>query len=210
LSEEELRRYGLSLAEVANTVRRASLNITSGELTTEAGSVVLHTVAKRARGEDFAGIPVFTALDGTIVTLGDVAEIHDEFVEGEVMARVDGVPAVFVRVGLIEGQSIVQIADEVRHWLADYRAPRDVDVDVWNDMAQPHLNRFASLARTGVAGVILVFILLILVFDLRAAVWITVGIPLSKSPTKSVIGWPTTGLRVMWTLTSGMTWRNPI
>ncbi len=179
LSEEELRRYGLSLAEVANTVRRASLNITSGELTTEAGSVVLHTVAKRARGEDFAGIPVFTALDGTIVTLGDVAEIHDEFVEGEVMARVDGVPAVFVRVGLIEGQSIVQIADEVRHWLAAYQAPRDVDVSVWNDMAQPHLDRFASLARTGVAGVILVFILLILVFDLRAAVWITVGIPLS-------------------------------
>lgn len=179
LSEEELRRYGLSLAEVANTVRRASLNITSGELTTEAGSVVLHTVAKRTRGEDFAGIPVFTALDGTIVTLGNVAAIHDEFVEGEVMARVDGVPAVFIRVGLIEGQSIVQIADEVRHWLADYQAPRDVDVNVWNDMAQPHLDRFAGLARTGVAGVILVFILLILVFDLRAAVWITVGIPLS-------------------------------
>ncbi len=179
LSEEALRRHGLSLAEVANTVRRASLNITSGELTTEGGGVVLHTVTKRTRGEDFAGIPVLTALDGTIVTLGDVAEIHDEFVEGEVMARVDGVPAVFIRVGLIEGQSIVQIADEVRHWLADYRAPRDVDVNVWNDMAQPHLDRFASLVRTGAAGVILVFILLILVFDLRAAVWITVGIPLS-------------------------------
>ncbi len=35
LSEEALRRHGLSLAEVANTVRRASLNITSGELTTD-------------------------------------------------------------------------------------------------------------------------------------------------------------------------------
>ena len=179
LNEDELRRHGLSLTEVANTMRRASLNLTSGELRTEAGGVVLHTVAKRTRGEDFADIPVVTDRDGTIVTLGDVAAIRDAFVDGEVVARVDGVPAVFVRVGLVEGRSMVAIADEVRGWLAGYRAPRDADVHVWNDMTQPHLDRFAGLTRTMAAGVILVFLLLALVFDLRAAVWITVGIPLA-------------------------------
>ena len=179
LNEEELRRHGLSLNQVANTVQRASLNLTSGELRTEAGGVVLHTVAKRTRGEDFADIPVLTDPDGTIVTLGDVATIRDAFADGEVVARVDGVPAVFVRVGLTEGQSIVQVADQVRGWLAGYRAPRDVDIHVWNDRAQPHLDRFSSLTRTMVAGVILVFLLLVLVFDLRAAVWITAGIPLA-------------------------------
>ena len=179
LNEEELRRHGLSLTEVANTVRRASLNLTSGELRTEAGRVVVHTVAKGTRGEDFTGIPVVTGLDGTNVTLDDVATIRDAFADEEVFARVDGVPAVFVRVGLVEGQSMVEIADEVRDWLNGYRAPRDVDVRVWNDMARPHLDRFASLARTMAMGVLLVFLLLALVFDLRAAVWITVGIPLA-------------------------------
>ena len=179
LSEEELRRHGLSLMEVANTVRGASLNLTSGELRTEAGRVVLHTVAKGTRGEDFADIPVVAGLDGTNVTLADVAEIRDGFVDGEVFARVDGVPAVFVRVGFTEGQSVVALANEVHAWLAGYRAPRDADVHIWNDMAQPHLDRFSSLARTMAAGVILVFLLLMLVFDLRAAVWITAGIPLA-------------------------------
>ena len=179
LNEEELRRHGLSLTEVANTVRRASLNLTSGELRTEAGRVVVHTVAKGTRGEDFTGIPVVTGLDGTNVTLDDVATIRDAFADEEVFARVDGVPAVFVRVALDEGQSMVEIADEVRGWLAGYRAPRDVDVHIWNDMARPHLDRFASLARTMAMGVLLVFLLLALVFDLRAAVWITVGIPLA-------------------------------
>ena len=179
LNEEELRRHGLSLTEVANTVRGASLNLTSGELRTEAGRVVVHTVAKGTRGEDFTGIPVVTGLDGTNVTLDDVATIRDAFADEEVFARVDGVPAVFVRVALDEGQSMVEIADEVRGWLAGYRAPRDVDVHIWNDMARPHLDRFASLARTMAMGVLLVFLLLALVFDLRAAVWITVGIPLA-------------------------------
>ena len=179
LDEEALRRYGLTLWGVADTVRSVSLNLTAGELRTEAGGVVLHTVSKGTRGEDFADIPLITGLDGTIVTLGEVAEIHDGFVDGEVIARVDGVPAVFARVGLTEGQSVVSIADEVRNWLAGYQAPRDVHISIWNDMAQPHLDRFASLVRTSVTGVILVFLLLVLVFDLRAAMWITVGIPLS-------------------------------
>ena len=179
LNAEDLRQHDLSLTDVANTVRRASLNLTSGELRTEAGGVVLHTVAKRTHGEDFAAIPVVTDPDGTIVTLGNVAEIHDAFADGEVVARVDGVPAVFVRVGLVEGRSMVAIADEVRDWLAGYRAPRDVDVHIWNDLARPHTDRFAGLARTMAMGVLLVFLLLALVFDLRAAVWITVGIPLA-------------------------------
>ena len=179
LSEEELRRHGLSLADVADTVRQVSLNLTFGELRTEAGGVVLHTIAKRTRGEEFAGIPLITRLDGTLVTLGDVATIRDGFVDDEVVARVDGVPAVFVRVALAEGESIVRIAEEVRRWLAGYRAPRDVEVRVWNDLAQPRQDRFANLTRTMVTGVILVFLLLVLVFDLRAAVWITVGIPLA-------------------------------
>lgn len=179
LSEEELRRHGLSLAEVAATVQRFSVNLTFGELRTEAGGVVLHTIAKREFGAEFADIPLITQLDGTLVTLGDVATIRDAFADGRVVARVDGVPAVFVRVALTEGDSIVRIAEEVRRWLAGYRAPRDVEVRVWNDLAQPRQDRFANLTRTMVMGVILVFLLLVLVFDLREAVWITVGIPLA-------------------------------
>ena len=179
LDEEELRRHRLSLAEVANSVRRVSVNLTFGELRTESGGVVLHTVAKRTRGEEFADIPLITQLDGTKVTLGDVAEIRDAFVDEEVIAKVDGVPAVMVRIALAEDQSVIEIADEVQGWLADYQAPRDVQVRIWNDKAKPQLDRFASLARTGTTGVVLVFLLLVLVFDLRAAVWITVGIPLS-------------------------------
>ena len=179
LSEEELRRHGLSLGGVANTVRSVSLNLTSGELRTEAGGVVLHTVAKRTQGEEFAGIPLLTHLDGTIVTLGDVATIRDEFVDGEVRAKVDGVPSVFVRVAHTEGRSVIGMADEVRDWLAGYEAPRDVDVAVWSDRARPLLGQLASLSRVGILGVIFVFLLLVLVFDLRAALWITVGIPIS-------------------------------
>ncbi|MYH29742.1 MAG: efflux RND transporter permease subunit, partial [Acidobacteria bacterium] len=60
LSEEELRRNDLSTTQVSAAVQRASLNLTFGELRTESGGVVLHTVAKRSIGEEFEDIPLIT------------------------------------------------------------------------------------------------------------------------------------------------------
>jgi len=179
LSEEELRRNDLSIAQVSAAVQRASLNLTFGELRTESGGVVLHTVAKRSIGEEFEDIPLITRLDGSIVMLGNVAEIRDGFVDDDIVSEVNGTPAVFVRVDATEQQSIIDIADEIRSWLSRYEPPQDVAISVWDDRAQPAVDRLSAVARNGLAGAILVFVLLLLVFDLRAATWITVGIPFS-------------------------------
>ena len=179
LSEEELRRNDLSINQVANAIQRASLNLTFGELRTEAGGVVLHTVSKRRAGEEFRNIPLITRLDGTIVTVGDVAEIRDGFVDEEIVSEFNGRPAVFVRVSAAEGQSVVDIADEIKHWLATWETPQDVTVSVWNDRAEPVFDRFSKILRNALIGTVLVFITLVLVFDLRIAFWVTLGIPLS-------------------------------
>ncbi len=179
LGEEELRRNDLSMAEVTTAVRRASLNLTFGELRTESGGVVLHTDAKRDVGEEFGDIPLITRLDGTIVTLADVAEIRDGFVDDDIVSEIDGTPAVFVRIEVTEQQSIVDVASEIRGWLAAHDPPPGVAIRIWNDRAQPAVDRMSGIARSGLAGILLVFVLLLLVFDLRAATWITLGIPFS-------------------------------
>ena len=177
LSEEELRRHGLSIAEVVDVVSDDSMNLTFGELRTGSGGVVLHTVSKRSIGAEFEDIPLITATDGTIVSLGDVAEIRDGFVDEEVASTIDGVPAVFVRINGTRDQSITAVAEEVRRWLASYRLPPDVEVAVWSDLARPAVGRIANILQNAVTGAILVFLVLALVFDLRVAVWITLGIP---------------------------------
>ena len=118
LSEEELRRHNLTFNEISNSVQRASLNLTFGELRTDAGGMVLQTVSKRRFGEEFKDIPLITRLDGTIVTLGDVAEIRDGFVDEDIVTRFNGQPAVLVRVDATEAQSVVGMAREIKNWLA--------------------------------------------------------------------------------------------
>ena len=179
MTEEELRRYDLSISQVASRIRQASLNLTFGELRTGGGGVTLYAVGKRKNGEEFEDIAIVTRPDGTTLRLGDLATIRDGFVDERLLSEVDGRPAVLIRVEAAEGQSLTAAASEIKDWLADYKPPDGVDVDVWNDRAEPMFERLSEIVRNGVIGAILVFICLVLVFDLRVATWIAVGIPLS-------------------------------
>ena len=179
LSEEDLRRNRLSFNQIPDAVRRASLNMTFGELRTDSGGLILHTDSKRQVGEEFEDIPLITRLDGTIVTLGDVATIRDGFVDADIVARVDGDPAVFVRIDAAEQQSIVAMGEEIRERLVDYAPPAGITVALWNDRASEAIDRISLIMQNVIIGVVLVFLSLIVFFDLRIAVWITVGIPLA-------------------------------
>ena len=113
------------------------------------------------------------------MTLGDVAEIRDGFVDEDIVATVNGVPAVFVRIDAAAQQSIVDMSGEIKAWLPTYDGAGDITVSIWNDRAQPSLDRISDILRRGIIGAMLVFTCLVLVFDLRFATWISVRIPLS-------------------------------
>ena len=179
LSEVELRRNGLSINQITDAIRRASLNLTFGELRTDAGGLVLHTVSKRQFGEEFEDIPVITRLDGSIVTVGEVAEIRDGFVDEDIITRVDGDPAILVRVDATAQQSIVTMGEDIRSRLASYQPPLNIEIGIWTDRAGDAVNTISSIVGNAVVGTILVLLCLVVFFDLRVATWVTLGIPLS-------------------------------
>ena len=179
MDEEELRRNGLTISEVARKVRKASLNLTFGELRTDAGGVVLNVIGKRKHGEEFEDIPLIARIDGSVVKLGDVARIRDGFVDEDVLSEVDGKRAIFVRVEAGEEHSVFGISNAIGDWLANYTPPAGVEVEVWSDRVEGILDRFSGILLNAVIGLILVFVCLVLVFDLRVAIWIAAGIPIS-------------------------------
>lgn len=179
LDEEQLRRYDLSARQVAKRVRETSTNITFGEFRTDSGTVILHTDARREFGAEYADIPLITRPDGTAVTLGDVAVIRDGFVEAGKFVRVDGVPAILVSVRASKEQSMLGIVDEIGALLEAYVPPSGVSVTAWDENATAVTGRLTRIVENGVIGIVLVFLALLLVLDLRAAFWITAGIVLS-------------------------------
>lgn len=179
LSEEALRRNGLTISQVAEAVRQSSLNLTAGELQTGAGGIVLQSLSKRFEGKEYEDIPLITRIDGTIVRLGDVADIFDHFADQDIIAKVDGVPAILVRIEGSREQSVNAVAESVRNALANYPVFQDVKVSVWDDLATPIASTLMTVVQLAIAGVVLVFVCLVATFDLRVAFWIAFGVPLA-------------------------------
>ena len=177
--EEALRRYGLSIGQVANAVRMSSLNLASGELRTDAGDLLLRTSTKRVRGEEFEDIVLRALPDGSILRLGDVANIRDGFVETDLINEYNGRQSVFVRVQKSEAEDVLIIAEEIKAMLAGFEPPPGIDVEVWDDQTEVLEDRINLLVRNGVLGFALVFLFLFIMLDLRLAIWVAMGVPIS-------------------------------
>ena len=179
LSEDALRRYGLTVAEVSSLVRTSSINLSSGELRTDSGDLLLRTNTKRERGDEFADIVLRASADGSILRLGDVARVRDDFTDVDLVNQYQGRDSLFVRVQKSEAEDVLKIADEIKAMLATYTPLAGVDVEIWEDQTDSLASRLSLLLRNGALGFALVFLFLVLMLDLRLAIWVAMGVPIS-------------------------------
>ena len=89
VSEDDLRRHGLTLEHIADAVRRSSLDLPGGAIRTERGEILLRTIGQAYRGVDFESLALWTRADGSRLELGDVATVVDGFEETDQHARFD-------------------------------------------------------------------------------------------------------------------------
>ena len=181
ISEIALRRYGMTFDQVANAVRRSSLDLPGGAVRTEGGEILLRTIGQAYRGEDYERLIVWTRADGSQLRLGDVATVIDGFQETDQTARFDVDPTMMISVFRTGTQSTLDIAAQVQEYVdgAQARLPAGVQLTVWLNDAERLGAQLSLMLRNGFTGFALVFIVLALFLDLRLAFWVSLGIPIS-------------------------------
>ena len=179
VSEEASRQFDISINEIATAIRRSSINLSSGELRTDAGDLLLRTNSKGKRGEDFANIVLRASNDGSMLRLKDVAVIRDEFANVDLLQEYNGRTSLFVKVEKSEAEDALEIAAAVKTFLADYTPRAGLDVGIWEDQSEILQQRLNLLVRNGVLGFALVFLFLVVMLDLRLALWVAMGVPIS-------------------------------
>ena len=179
VSENALRMYGLTIQQVANAVRRSSINLSSGELKTDSGDVLLRTNNKGLREKDFEDIVIRAQPDGSALLVRDVATVRDGFIDVDLSQQFNGKNAIFVRVLKSEVEDILTIAEEVRTALPSFDLPEGITVDVWTDQTEVLEDRLGLLLRNGALGFTLVALFLVIMLDLRLAFWVAMGVPIA-------------------------------
>lgn len=179
VSEESLRKYGLSFDAVANAVRGSSLDLAGGSIVTDSGEILLRTNQKRQKGSEFETIVVRTATDGSQILLRDVANVKDGFTRERVINYYNGRRAIFVEVSRAEAEDILKVKTAIDDYLSTYVAPPGIRIDQFQDQTGILKERINLLARNAIFGFALVFLFLVLMLDLKLAVWVSAGIATS-------------------------------
>ncbi len=181
ISEEALRKYGLTFDDVSRAVRENSMNLPAGGLKSDREEITIRTLGRRYTGDEYSRIVLLTRPDGTSLRLDQVATIRDGFVESDVRSRFNGSPAVSLAVYNSESEDALDIAEAVYEYVERKNAelPDGVSLTIWLDSTQYITGRIDLLLRNGRAGLLLVFLLLWLFLDLRLAFWVSMGIPIS-------------------------------
>jgi len=181
VSEMTLREYGLTMSEVSQAIQDSSVDLPGGSIKTVGGDIRLRTEGQVYTGQEYADIVLRTYADGTRLTLGDIADIRDGFVETESFGRFNGRPTATLQVTAGGQQNELTTAAAVKEYVRERREtlPDGVEMDTWIDLSYYLNGRLEMMQDNIVSGAILVFIVLSLFLRMKVAFWVIVGLPIT-------------------------------
>ena len=179
--ENVLRKYGLTMSEVSEAVRSASVDMPGGVINTAGGDILLRTEGQVYTGPEFSRLVLRTYPDGTRLTLGDIATIRDAFVETEGYGRFNGKETAIMRVLAGGQQNELETAAAVKQYIEQKAdaLPDGVQMELWVDRSHYLNGRLDMMMKNMLQGAALVFLILTLFLRLKVAMWVTVGIPVA-------------------------------
>jgi len=183
ISDKKLRKYGLSLDEVKNIIKKNSVNISAGTIRTKVEDFRIKAIGRRYQAKKYKNIPVISKKDGTTVKLGQIAKICDSFdkEQNNFIMSDDGKPALFFIIRRGENDDAMDTASEVNKFMKDEqkKLPPGVSITKLFDTTKYIDSTLTSFAWNGAIGLLLVISILWLFLDFRLSLWVALGIPVS-------------------------------
>jgi multidrug efflux pump subunit AcrB len=181
VSEHILRQYGLTMTEVSQAIRNSSIDMPGGTIKTVGGDILLRTEGQVYTGVEYADLVLRTFPDGTRLTLGDIANIDDGFVETQSFGRFDGEPTATLNVLANGQQNELKTAAAVKAYVEEKRKtlPAGVEMDLWVDRSHYLTGRLDMMLKNMWQGALLVFLILSLFLRMKVAAWVIIGIPIT-------------------------------
>ena len=181
ISEDSLRRYGITLEQVSEVVRNTSLDMPGGTIRTAGGEILLRAKGQAYWGEEYEQIIVLTRNDGTKVMLSEIATIRDTFAEGDLTARFNGNPAVMIKVSRVGKEDAITMAAEVVRYIDQRQLalPPGLELNIWGDQSLELQKRLNTVTNMALGGLVLVVVILAMFLKFRLAMWVAAGIPIA-------------------------------
>ncbi|WP_319576867.1 efflux RND transporter permease subunit [uncultured Desulfobacter sp.] len=181
ISINTLRRYGMTLSEVADAVSTASVELGGGAIKSGGGDILLRVKSRKDYARQYEKLPILTREDGSQLVLSDIAKVTEGFEDSDTWASFNGERAVTIAVYRVGKQTPIEVTEAAKKMLKMINAdlPEGIHLSIVRDMSRIFAQRADLLLRNAYLGLGLVFLCLALFLEIRLAFWVSLGIPIS-------------------------------
>ena len=176
-----IRRYGLSLQDIANIISKQDIDLPVGSVETNLQEVQLRFSDERKSVTDLASIVVMSGLNGNDVRLGDIATITDTFELNEDKITFNNEEAAILMISKNTTDDSLRVLSAVEDMLLKEQTllPDGVKLTLTQDATSIVKDRISMLTQNAWQGLLLVFAVMWLFFTFRYAFWVVMGLPVS-------------------------------
>lgn len=163
LDNDKLSAYGLTTAEVANSLRNDNIEMPAGKVRDKEKEISIKTDSTIDKVEDFNNILVGKK-NNVEIRLKDVANITDGIKDKSSLSYYQGKNAIGIDVVKQSGANTVEVADGIKKELDSIKnsLPKDVKVEVVRDNSVNIRNTVDEVMKTIIEGCILAIIIVFL------------------------------------------------
>lgn len=179
-SQEALSSYGLNLNAISSILAAENLNLPSGNISKGDTEIIVRSVGKFGSVEEMQNLPL-TIGDGSIVRLGDIADVAYGPKEQSSIARINGQDAIGIMISKQSDANTVKTSNSVRRTLNSLEDEYpDINFIVGYDSADFIKSSISSVAQAAILGAVLaIVVVFIFLRNIRATLIIGISIPTS-------------------------------
>jgi len=183
LNPAQVESLGITFDEIAAAVGRNNSLIPAGALQTESGKFNVKLPGLIENPADLSELVVRRSPNGSIVKLGDIAQIRKGYRDVASFARFNGRPSVSLEVSKRQGENIIDTNTLVQELVNDVTRrpdwPETINVTYSQSRSVNIRDMMSELFSSIVNAVVLVFIVCIAALGWRSALFVGWAIPAS-------------------------------
>ncbi len=181
VSEDALRRFGLTFDDVSRAIRGSSINLAGGQVRTETGNLQIAARGLADSEEEFERIVVRQNPDGSVIRVMDVATVIDGFEDRRQIRTLNGKKSISIAVRSPETSNLPELSKAVNQYVESKNEELGdkAQLYIWFDAADPFTGQLNLVTSNAAIGLLLVLIVLMLFLRPAVALWVAVGIAVS-------------------------------
>lgn len=191
IDEQRLSAYGLTIAEISQTLDASNADFPAGKINDGEKQVRIRLSGKLKSIEDIANIVLKTLPDGSIVKVSNVAKIYDGEKDIEALTRYNGVNSIGISVQKQPDANAVKVSKEIQKIVSSVEnkyTDASLSFSIAHDSSEFTIEATDSVIKDLFMAILFVAIAILLILhSVRNSLIVMVSIPISLISTFSVM-----------------------